>query len=54
MRQFNKKLIVIPGGATGSIAFPFARLIGSHGANLVITSRKLESAQQATGVLAEE
>lgn len=46
MNNFNNKVVVITGGATG-IGFSFAKQFGNLGAKLVIASRRMEKVNHA-------
>lgn len=46
MQDFNNKVIVIPGGATG-IGFGFAKALGAEGAKIIIASRREDRLQKA-------
>ena len=51
MKDFNDKVVVIPGGATG-IGFGFAKAFGKEGASIVIAARREERLKQAVNDLA--
>jgi len=46
MKDFNNKVVVIPGGATG-IGFGYAKAFGKEGASIVIAARREERLKQA-------
>jgi NAD(P)-dependent dehydrogenase (short-subunit alcohol dehydrogenase family) len=53
MKDFNNKVVVITGGATG-IGFSFAKRFGEAGAKLVIAGRRQEKLDEACATLAEQ
>lgn len=52
MKDFQDKVVVITGGATG-IGFSFAKQFGKEGANVVIASRRLNRVEEAVEKLTE-
>ncbi len=52
MKNFNNKVVVITGGATG-IGFSFAKQFGKEGAKLVITGRRQDRNKEAVASLKE-
>lgn len=51
MHDFNEKVVVITGGATG-IGFALAKQFAQHGARLVLAARRRERLNQAAATLA--
>lgn len=52
MNNFNDKVVVIPGGATG-IGFGFAKAFGAEGASIVLAARRENRLQEAVAELQE-
>ena len=52
MKNFNDKVVVIPGGATG-IGFGFAKAFGAEGASIVLAARRENRLQEAVAELQE-
>ena len=52
MKDFNNKVVVITGGATG-IGFSFAKKFGAAGAKVVLAGRRQEKLDEAVATLAD-
>ena len=50
MKDFNDKVVVIPGGGTG-IGFAFAKALGANGAKIVLAARREDRLQEAVAEL---
>lgn len=53
MDNFNNKVIVITGGATG-IGFSFAKALGQEGAKIVLAGRREDRLQEAVNTLSQQ
>ncbi|WP_226889836.1 SDR family NAD(P)-dependent oxidoreductase [Nostoc sp. MG11] len=51
MQDFNAKVVVITGGATG-IGFAFAKQFAQHGARIILAARRRERLDEAAAILA--
>jgi len=52
MKNFQDKVIVVPGGATG-IGFGFAKALGAEGGKIIIAARREQRLQEAVSKLEE-